>query len=79
MNSLGERLKERRKQLGFTQGHLAMLVGVSQNAIQKIEAGGNTSHVIALAKALGVTPDWLQYGAVEISGPIWKDYLTPNL
>lgn len=62
MDSLANRLKTARKAAGLTQGQLGKLVGVSQNAIQKIEAGGETKHTLALASALGVDPIWLQSG-----------------
>ncbi|MEE6042393.1 XRE family transcriptional regulator [Avibacterium paragallinarum] len=62
MESLGQRLKTARKEAGLTQTQLAELIGVSQNAIQKIEAGGDTKHTFALASALGINPIWLQTG-----------------
>ena len=46
--SLGSAIRERRKQLGITQPHLADLAQVSKNTIYKIERGqGNPSlHVL---------------------------------
>ncbi|WP_256593736.1 XRE family transcriptional regulator [Avibacterium paragallinarum] len=62
MESLGQRLKTARKKAGLTQTQLAERIGVTQNAIQKIEAGGETKHIIALASVLGINPAWLQTG-----------------
>ncbi|STO73027.1 DNA-binding transcriptional repressor PuuR [Avibacterium paragallinarum] len=56
MESLGQRLKTARKKAGLTQTQLAERIGVTQNAIQKIEAGGETKHIIALASVLGINP-----------------------
>ncbi|OOF43761.1 hypothetical protein BKK52_11315 [Rodentibacter trehalosifermentans] len=61
--SFGERLKIARKNAGLTQSDLGKAIGVSQNAIQKIEAGGDTKHKLALATVLGVNPVWLESGS----------------
>ena len=37
--SLGESIKNRRKQLGITQPHLAELAGISTNTLYKLERG----------------------------------------
>lgn len=64
MTTLASRLQLSRKNSGFTQVQLAKLAGVSQNAIQKIESGQTKEpkNILALAKALGIEPEWLQYG-----------------
>ncbi|OOF41792.1 hypothetical protein BKK49_04450 [Rodentibacter rarus] len=61
--SFGERLKIARKNAGLTQSDLGKAIGVSQNAIQKIEASGDTKHKLALATVLGVNPVWLESGS----------------
>lgn len=56
LNHLGLAIKERRKQLGITQPHLAELAGVSINTLYKLERGqGNPSlEVIGkIAEVLG--------------------------
>lgn len=56
INRLGLAIKERRKQLGITQPHLAELAGVSINTLYKLERGqGNPSlEVIGkIAEVLG--------------------------
>ncbi|PRG29274.1 XRE family transcriptional regulator [Burkholderia multivorans] len=68
MNSaMGERVRQRREQLGMTQQELATRVGCSQPMIKKIEAGSRTSLGRKLANALGVTLDWLETGVSEVS------------
>jgi len=50
--------------LGLSQQALANTAGVSQGLIGQIEAGINkgSKHVVAIARALGVSPDWLEGG-----------------
>jgi phage repressor protein C with HTH and peptisase S24 domain len=63
-NSLGERVKERRRALGLSQPQLAKKVGgITYQAIQQLEAGGGSRHLVPIARALGVTAEWLQDGA----------------
>ena len=59
---IGERLVERLRFLGWSQNELARRSGVRQPSISLIIAGKRTpgAHVIiALAKTLSVTTDWL--------------------
>lgn len=62
--SLAARLKAARKGKGITQEKLEELSGVKQSDISKIERGSTQSPtgVLALAKALGVNPFWLETG-----------------
>lgn len=61
--NIGERIKERRESLGMTQSDLARKVGyTSRSTINKIERDGrgiSQDKIVALAKALGVTPSYL--------------------
>lgn len=66
---MGGRVKRRRKELGVTQEALAVLIGVSQNAIVKIEKGGSTTKIVELAKSLMVTPEWLLTGEGQKEPP----------
>lgn len=59
---MADRIKQRRRELKMSQKVLSELAGISQPAIVKIEKGAETAHVVMLAKALQVTPDWLQFG-----------------
>lgn len=65
MSTLAQRLKLARTQAGLSQTKLGEKIGVSQNAIQKIESGGETKYINQLAKALNVNSDWLQFGVGE--------------
>ncbi|HYS46740.1 MAG TPA: helix-turn-helix transcriptional regulator, partial [Rhizomicrobium sp.] len=61
--TLGERVRERRAALGLSQPQLAKKVGgITYQAIQQLEAGGGTKHLVGIARALGVTAEWLQDG-----------------
>lgn len=57
---LGERLRALRERAGFSPAQLAAKVGVSENAIRKVESGLSKQPSftigILLADALGVTP-----------------------
>lgn len=59
---MGERVRQRRAELGLTQAQLAEKVGVSQVAIKKIEQGGGSKFRLELAKALDVSMEWLSTG-----------------
>jgi putative transcriptional regulator len=59
---LGNRLKERRTELGLTQGELADLCLVSRKTINTVENGvfvPSTLLALKLAAALRVTVEWL--------------------
>ena len=61
--SVGDRVKERRRALGLSQPQLAKKVGgITYQAIQQLEAGGGSRHLVSIARALGVTAEWLQDG-----------------
>jgi len=68
LDSLGGRLRQRRKQLGWTQMYLAERVGTSQAVIQKIENGKSLRPRILeqIASALAVKPAWLMFGVEEV-------------
>lgn len=85
-SSLGERLKHRRKELGFTQDTLAEKVGeidpeISFNRItvSQIENGTQLSMrdklLLATSKALNCNPEWLVYGR----GPKSSTETTSNI
>lgn len=64
INTFADRVRNRRTYLGMSQEGLAKASGVSQSTIAQIERGRNqgTKHILALARALGVTPEWLETG-----------------
>ena len=79
MKTLGERLKFARIRRKLTQVALAKQSGVPQQTIQGIESQRvkETRHLVRLAKALMVNPEWLAAGEGEMermdrdfSGPL---------
>ena len=64
LNSLGERLRHRRRELGLTQEELALRAETNQAVVQKIENGKSLRprKLDVLAHVLEVTPAWLLYG-----------------
>lgn len=64
METIGDRVTERRNALGLNQVQLAALVGKKQQNIQQLEDGVVKSprYLLKLAEALGVTPHWLETG-----------------
>lgn len=61
---LGERIKQRRIELGLSQANLAKRAKVSQGTIGQLEVGRNqgSGKILDIAIALGVSPEWLLYG-----------------
>ena len=61
--NIGQRIKERREQLGLTQEELATITGYkSRSSINKIELDGRglpQSKIVSFAKALNTTPAYL--------------------
>lgn len=62
--TISERIKSRRKALNITQAQLASEIGVSQNAIHKIEDGTTKQprNIVEIARVLKCSPDWLLFG-----------------
>jgi phage repressor protein C with HTH and peptisase S24 domain len=80
--TLSERLKEARVESGLTQAALAERAGVDQSTIATLETGERkgTKQIVAIARALGVEPDWLSEGhgfkrreadVIDLE-PIWR-------
>lgn len=68
--TFGSRVKECRDALGKTQEWLAQEAGISQAAIMKIEAGGNTKYGRKIALALGVDLEYLETGKQRSPVPV---------
>lgn len=66
MSTMGDIIKRLRIERGMTQEELALAVGYShKSSINKIEQGKSDisqPKIAMIAKALGVTPDYLFYG-----------------
>jgi len=75
MKTVGDRVRERRLALKLSQPQLAKKAGgISYQAIQQLEAGGGTKHLVTIARALGVSAEWLQDG----SGPTPSGRIAPS-
>lgn len=73
--SVGDRVRERRLALKLSQPQLAKKAGgITYQAIQQLEAGGGTKHLVAIARALGVSAEWLQDG----TGPAPSGRIAPT-
>ena len=74
----GLRLKKLRESRRMTQGALALASGVKQQMISKLETGkaDATGDLVALAKALGVTAEYLQTGD-QPAGHVDEDAALP--
>lgn len=65
MTSIGERIKNRRLELGLTQTDIYQVCGISSGALSKIENGNRTPSVLSfyeLSKVLKCSMDWLTTG-----------------
>lgn len=63
--TLGNRVKQRRKLLGYTQHVLAEQVGLTQQAINRIESDiiSRPRFILELAQVLECDPEWLLKGS----------------
>lgn len=62
MENYGTRLKEARKSKGLTQAQAAEIIGLPQQAWQRLETGKTDprmSTIYTICKALEVSADWL--------------------
>lgn len=67
----GERLKAARTHAELTQAELAERCGIAQPTISELEAtDGGSAYTTRLARACGVSPDWLadEIGEMQPSG-----------
>lgn len=64
LRTLGERLRYRRRQMGWTQEQLAIQAGTNQAVIQKIENGKSLRprKIDDIASVLEVNAAWLMFG-----------------
>jgi transcriptional regulator with XRE-family HTH domain len=71
VKSIADRVKSARQELGWNQAELADQVGVSQSTIGNIESGQRKRprELLSIAKALGVSAEWLESGKGGKTGP----------
>lgn len=65
MKDVGKRIRDKRKSLGLTQDRLCEIVGISKSFLSEVETGKrnlSSSNLLDLAKALGVSCDYLLVG-----------------
>ena len=68
MGNLGDRIKNRRKELNLSQSELADKVGISYAQIGRYETKGvqpPAGTLSIIADVLGVSPDFLIYGTLK--------------
>ena len=65
---VGIRIKQRRKECGYTQSELAEKIGVSENHISDMERGKyapTTNVLLKICSTLGGTPDFYLIGQIS--------------
>lgn len=80
--AFGERVKQLRKQKGWTQKVLGNMIGVTYTQLNKYEGGTNApplDKLNALASALGASIDYLITGNVNDDMPIHNMHLIQRL
>ena len=72
--TVGERIKNRRKELGISADSLASLIGVSRSTMFRYEKGDIEKlpgdSLVPIAQALGTTPQYLMGWTEDTSFPI---------
>ncbi len=63
-NTISQRVKQRRTEIGLTQSEVAELAGITQQSFQQIEAGETKRprHLLEIAQALKCSAGWLVFG-----------------
>ena len=64
METISQRLKNKREEMNLSQAQLAELVGMTQQSLQAIEAGltKRPRYIIEISSALKIDPPLLLYG-----------------
>ena len=68
MAAVGERIRERRAELGWTQDQLAQKAGISKSFLSDLENGKRSvgaNNLLDIARALGVSLDFLMTGTAS--------------
>jgi transcriptional regulator with XRE-family HTH domain len=71
MPSVGERIRQRRRELGWTQDELGRKAGISKGFLSNLENGKRSvgaEKLYDLARALGVSLDYLMSGS-DVDAP----------
>lgn len=64
MSALGDRVRQVRKERGWTQTELAKRAKIPQSSVSNLETGGHAGspNIVEVALALGVSVYWLRNG-----------------
>ena len=65
MSTVGERIKQRRQALGYTQDRLATQAGISKGFLSDVETGTrnpSAEYLLRIGDALGISLDYLMKG-----------------
>ncbi len=64
-NTISERIRNRRKDVGLTQQQVAKAIGISRVSVTKWENGSSKpdgENLYLLSKLLSKSPEWILYG-----------------
>lgn len=80
MKTFREKLIEHRAELGLTQAELSTKAGIGKRTVTSYETDGRIpqpAQLYKLAKALGVTPEYLRHDEIEdpLHGKAGMDYI----
>ncbi len=70
MSTIGDRVRQHRQKLGYTQERLATEAGISKGFLSDVETGNrqpSAEYLLRLANALGLTTDYLMKGGAELA------------
>lgn len=64
METISQRIKQKREEMNLSQDQLAKLAGMRQQSLQAIESGATKRprYLVELATALNCKPEWLLFG-----------------
>ena len=71
MSTVGERIKKRRNELGWTQNQLAQKAGISKSFLSDLENGKRSvsaDNLLDIARVLNLSLDYLMKGEEEKAG-----------
>ncbi|OOG48929.1 hypothetical protein B0E52_01770 [Rhodanobacter sp. C06] len=78
--TVGERVKQKRTELGWTRQRLAKETGIPVSTLATLEYGDSRTSrsVVTIAAALGVSPSWLNDGSSTADLAVTPNTLTPD-
>ena len=65
LKKIGERMRRRRAELGYSTKELGLIIGVQAQTISRWETGSfeaTLTNYVSIALALGAQPEWLIWG-----------------